>query len=221
METRNYSKFKFIETNRNLTERKVLKDSIIKYGYLKSQPITVNSDFKIIDGQNRFSICKELGLPIIYEISDIDANELMIVLNTTSAVWRLNEFIHHYAKRGFDGYDRLLDFIKQNPALGVTNCIAIFSNDTAKCTQIRNGLKLQELPNYKDISEFIYFFKNKFALYRTAVFVRAITKFYTDKTTEPKHIKRMQDNAYGLVQCATTNQYIEQFNKISKKKFKP
>ena len=99
--TKDYEKFTLLDFNRDVDSRHVkkLKDSISKFGYLHSNPIIVNSGFEIIDGQHRFVACKEMGLPIEYEVI-VDANDsIMIDLNNTAKGWTINNFINHYARK--------------------------------------------------------------------------------------------------------------------------
>lgn len=74
--TKNYDMFEFITANRSINRSHVnkLKKSLSEYGFLSSQPITVSNDMKIIDGQHRFIACKEMGIPINYQVVDIKKN---------------------------------------------------------------------------------------------------------------------------------------------------
>ena len=99
-QTSEYSKFNMLDYNRdiNRTQIEKLKDSYTKHGYLTSHPIVVDEKMAIIDGQHRFIACKEMGLPIVYEIID-DSNNMIIDLNTTQKKWTLEDYINYYARR--------------------------------------------------------------------------------------------------------------------------
>lgn len=60
-QTTNYDKFCFLEDNRAVKQSRVkkIKDSIDDVGYLY-QPVLVNEQYQIIDGQGRFNACKEM-----------------------------------------------------------------------------------------------------------------------------------------------------------------
>lgn len=68
-ETRDYSRFKIILGNRDLTEKNIRskQECIAKRGLMV--PIIVNTNFEIIDGQNRFVALQRLGLPVHFIIS--------------------------------------------------------------------------------------------------------------------------------------------------------
>ena len=58
-----YSQFKYLGGNRDITHSKKLLESITQNGYF-NVPILVNENMEIIDGQGRFEALKMLGLPI-------------------------------------------------------------------------------------------------------------------------------------------------------------
>jgi ParB-like chromosome segregation protein Spo0J len=70
MKTTDYKLFKINKLNRIVQTGHIekLKKSIEKVGYLKYNPIIVNEDMEIIDGQHRYFACVKLNLPIYYEV---------------------------------------------------------------------------------------------------------------------------------------------------------
>ena len=113
--TKDYSIFKFLDVNRNLDRKQIekLKCSIQDNGYLDSHPIIVDKNFSIIDGQHRFVACKEMGLPIVYTISDNVSQKLLITLNTTQKKWQINDYIHYWAEKGYSSYKLLSNLMKE------------------------------------------------------------------------------------------------------------
>ena len=94
--TQNYRLFKTIEGNRNLDHVNKIIKSIQKVG-LFVQPILVNQRMEIIDGQHRFSACRELGLPVYYIIQDDIGLKEVKALNMASKNWSTKNYIHSYA----------------------------------------------------------------------------------------------------------------------------
>jgi len=113
--TDKYEKFKILKQNRNLTRSHInqLKDSITKHGYITSNPIIVDENMNIVDGQHRFIACVEMGLPIYYEIIN-DAESLLIDLNAIQKKWSANDYLKYYAQK-YDNknYIRVLDLMKK------------------------------------------------------------------------------------------------------------
>ena len=62
--TYDYSLFKFIDCNRNVSHIKKLKESIESIDLTMHYPIIVNDNMEIVDGQPRFEVCKLIGKPI-------------------------------------------------------------------------------------------------------------------------------------------------------------
>lgn len=113
-----YDVFNFLTGNRSIDPNNVkkLKESISENGYKKSQPIIVNQDFEIIDGQHRFDACKELNLPIYFTIEQGNGDSIKLVqdLNKNQKNWHSIDYIKSYAQRGYSQYIDLLDYQQEN-----------------------------------------------------------------------------------------------------------
>lgn len=114
--TTDYDIFNFLTGNRTINANNVkkLKESISENGYKKSQPIIVNQDFEIIDGQHRFVACEELKLPIYFTIEreDEDSIKLTQDLNKNQKNWNLIDYIKSYVDRGYQNYINFLRFVE-------------------------------------------------------------------------------------------------------------
>jgi hypothetical protein len=95
--TKDYDKFEPINGNRSLNQLHInrLKQSI-KEEYLETH-IIVNANYEIIDGQHRFTVIKELGLPLHYQvIHDYGLNEVHRY-NQLVKAWGFMDYIKGYA----------------------------------------------------------------------------------------------------------------------------
>lgn len=113
--SKDYDKFNLLEYNRNLDRNQInkLKESISIHGYLSSNPIIVDQKLNIVDGQHRFVACKDMGLPIVYEVID-NSTDMIIDLNTTQKKWSLKDYVNYYAiKEKNENYARLNNAIKE------------------------------------------------------------------------------------------------------------
>jgi ParB-like chromosome segregation protein Spo0J len=74
------------------SEYEQLKDSIKKDGLIL--PILINSKDEILDGHNRFRICRELNIPLRYEIKSFDksCDEKRFVIDVNLKRRHLNDF---------------------------------------------------------------------------------------------------------------------------------
>lgn len=95
--------------NRNLDNNnlKNLKTSMEKRNLLPYNPIIVDSNYNVIDGQHRLQICKELQLPVYYVIAEDYKDHDVILLNINSKKWALNDYIGYHSDHGQDSYNWL------------------------------------------------------------------------------------------------------------------
>jgi len=115
--TKNYRLFQVSEDNRplNVSNRKALRDSMKKYGFLKSFPIScIKRGGKLIvkDGQNRLALAEELGLAVHYIIEDVDYD--IATINNAQEKWTLRDYAMKWAANGKDNYATLLEFIESH-----------------------------------------------------------------------------------------------------------
>lgn len=113
--TRDYSRFKNIQGNRTLNERKI--DKIINdiedgFDMLRYCPIIVDKDMNVIDGQHRLQVARDLGSNIWYVISDTISLHEIAKMNTNTERWKPKDFIHCYCENGIQSYYDLKEYMK-------------------------------------------------------------------------------------------------------------
>lgn len=110
-----YAEFSFLTGNRpidttNPKYRKV-RASLKKNGWIESFPATViiKSGKKfLIDGQNRFTAAKELGLPVVFVT--IKNNIKISELSECNRPWNSNDYAGSHASEGNINFQRLVAF---------------------------------------------------------------------------------------------------------------
>ena len=120
--TKDYSLFKKLKGNRDvdgIRKRKVRK-SVQAVGQIP-EPIVVNEKYEIIDGQARFEIYKELGLPVFYIIQEGSGLEECIAMNISGTNWKMDDYINSYAESGNTSYIILKSLIDEYPEILLTN----------------------------------------------------------------------------------------------------
>lgn len=137
LSTSNYSMFKLIEENREIDHYKKIIASIEGVGYVPV-PIIVNEKFEIIDGQNRYMACKELGLPIYYIVIPGLNIEHCRALNIGQSNWRLMDYIKSYAASENASYILLLELLNKYKKLGI---VAIYNAITGADAPDNNKIK--------------------------------------------------------------------------------
>ena len=80
--TRDYEVFKKLKGNRDVTESQVEKviKSIKTIGLLPN-PVIVNENMEVVDGQARVEACKRLGLAVPYMVANGAGIDTAIALN--------------------------------------------------------------------------------------------------------------------------------------------
>ena len=97
--TRDYSMFNILKRNRVTEDRAInnLVVSIKKRGQI--QPIIVNQDLEVIDGQHRLEACKILGYEVAYLISDDATINDVVLINNTQKPWNYRDYIRTFSHR--------------------------------------------------------------------------------------------------------------------------
>lgn len=137
LKTKNYKMFKFSTLNREPKHYKKILESIKKNDLTKYNPILVSftsqNNLVIIDGQNRFMACKNLGIPIHFIISDGASIEDAPQLNSASKNWSSLDYIKHYANKGDESYVKLIDICE---TYGIQSSTAIRISSTQKNPEV-------------------------------------------------------------------------------------
>lgn len=127
--TDDLSIFKTIDGNRvpNLQHIKRLADSIRIYG-MKCNPILVNENMQVIDGQHRLMAAKEVGSFVYYIILNGYTLSEVHTLNLNQKNWSKKDFMEGYANMGIESYKKLRDFCNKNEDFTFSDCLSLCSN---------------------------------------------------------------------------------------------
>jgi len=117
--TYDYGIFKYRLGNRAVsdTRKKLLVENIKKYGWV-TNPILVNSNMEILDGQGRFEALKELHLPVEFIIVENATDTDCVALNLRNTRWTPIEYINFFSVNGSEDYKRiksLMDKFRVSP----------------------------------------------------------------------------------------------------------
>lgn len=127
--TRDYDKFKLLTGNRKIGDDRVkkIRKSLEAVGYILN-PIIINENFEIIDGQGRFTTFKEQGMPIDYVIAVGAGVEECVNMNINQKPWDLADYIDSKADLGKEPYIRLRNLKKRYPMLNLDDIECAVSN---------------------------------------------------------------------------------------------
>lgn len=169
--TDDYKRFKFKNENREVKrvhlERMIrnLKDN----NRLEWEPILVNENMEIIDGQHRLKAAEKLGLPVYYKMVKGATTKDLISLQVAQ-MWNLEDYFHAWEAQGKEDYMKLGRFMKRHN-LTLSRALCLFGEYKNKnfYEEFRKGNfvfnvmfeKLDE--NVKNIKVFIDFVNMKTA----------------------------------------------------------
>jgi hypothetical protein len=125
--SRKYDMFGFDKKNNRIISKsnvKSKKASIIKFGI--ANPIIVDENLNIIDGQHRFIALMELGRAIPYVVNRILKPEDVPMLNGSGFSWKPIDYIHSYSNQN-DNFKLLEDAVSRYKKLGVSTVSVIFN----------------------------------------------------------------------------------------------
>ncbi len=126
--TKNYEQFKLIKGNRERVVAHVnkLKKAIEDRNLLHINPIIVDDEMRVVDGQHRLEAAKELGVPVYYLVLERASLRDVQVLNANNKKWGLADYLNSYCETGKADYIEVRDAAeKYDLPLGIT--IGLFS----------------------------------------------------------------------------------------------
>lgn len=154
--TKDYSQFKRMEGNREVTARRAAKirKSIEKVGYIPN-PIIVNEYLEVIDGQGRLEALKNLGLPVLYIVVPGLTLKDCVSMNVNSTQWGVKDYIMSFAETGNVNYKRLLNLIETYELPLTTICCAATGVMQASNSNIKTGQLTLDEDYYKAVDDML------------------------------------------------------------------
>lgn len=145
-ETTDYDQFKKILGNRTLERGHIAKltKSILKNNMLAQNPILVNADMEVIDGQHRLEVAKANKLSIYYTIVMPGTLKEVQQLNFAQKQWTMEDYFKSYCELKNPHYLKLRDFIKDT-GLSISNAGLLIGNtnrNIAVFTESRASFKM-------------------------------------------------------------------------------
>jgi len=139
-QTKEYNLFKGLEGNRNINYNHVkkIKDSIINNGNISAITCISDKDGKyiIVDGQHRYMACRELDIPIIFDVWDNINTNSMISLNKDQCNWKLIDYLNYGCSSGIEDYVVLKEYSTKNK-IALSSLIIILGN----CNDVKYSFK--------------------------------------------------------------------------------
>jgi len=218
--------FKQIDGNRppNPQHVKRLSDSILLNGML-CNPILVNENMTVIDGQHRLLASINVNSPIYYVILNGYSLNEVHTLNLNQKNWTKKDFIDGYANMGVQSYVKLRDFININKDYTFESCVSFCNNSSGGSGSVslarlkhQNSISVGILENGtwigrdfdlgQEWANKINMIKPYYNGYNRSSFVGVMIALFHNENfdfNEFMHKLRLQPTA--LVDCANRDQY--------------
>lgn len=227
--TTEYSAFKTLEGNRKISESHVknLMDFITKRNLLKFNPILVNDNFEVIDGQHRLEAAKALKVSIYYIVGEGLSYRDAGVLNACSDDWEFREYLDIYLKNGHQEYIKLEKF-KNDNNLNLTRFQYLVSKEQKKIFDEKFKIgsftiidnlhdiedKIKKIDSIISYIETIILVENKRFL-STETFWRALYQFMIQKDVDVERFKEKISIKYQSIgKLSGLKDYIKLFTDI-------
>lgn len=211
--------FKKVQGNRAVNMKHVnrLIQSINENNLLPQNPIIVNSNMEIIDGQHRLEAAKANNWDVYYVVVDNATLDDIQKLNSTSMGWKGLDYLESYASSGKQDYIKILEKLKETKILlGILLRVYDgFRMGSGWQSFKRGEFKIQ---NEQEVDEFI----DKLVLIREFVparifndtqFVVAIKKLLEQISIE-EFIVKLAEQAEPIEKKSTVKEYLREFETV-------
>ena len=213
MVTENYDMFKKIGGNRKINKANYAK--IVKS--MKEEqliiPIVVNEKYEIIDGQHRFTACKDLGKPIYFYMVRGYGLEQVKRANIASSNWKKENYLDMFVAEGNEIYKEFEE-IKERYDLNISNLLKIFAIVQEK-QSARVGYEFENrtftLDGKMEVLRFLTALEdfNFFKFYKSNNFLIAFTRLYFKSEYDHDKMKtKLITHRNSLEKRSTSDEYL-------------
>lgn len=211
--TYDYSKFNFLKENRKLNTKNYAKLLASMKEEQLIIPVLVNENYCIVDGQHRFTVSKELGLPVYYYmIEGYNISEVRRA-NMVSSNWTKNDFLNMHVQEGKEDYIELKK-LSDDFKITINDLLRLFAavqnknqritmKNFEKGTFTIDGKEI--ITNFLNDLQDFKFFKN----YNSKPFVAAFSKLYfNDRYSHKRMLQRLQVRSMAVEKRVNTDDYL-------------
>ena len=219
--TKDYDQFSFREENRSIIESHVksLMFRIEMKNMLHLNPIIVNQDMEVVEGQHRLEAAKRLQVPIYYVIDDSFKPSDIITLNTGRKNWSTEDYLNFYVAQGYEEYQKLQDFMKEFKITKVRHAMLWQGKNARNYLEFKNGqYKFEITPDLKKsfVNADLFLkilrdinFRPK-SILKNNLFLLAIKKFFTSPFINSEFFfDQFEKVPHFLRMCTTVEEYLQ------------
>jgi hypothetical protein len=210
LKTSNYDMFSSFTSNREVDQKHVnqLVQSIQIRNLLDINPMLVDKEMRIIDGQHRLEAAKILNVEIYYIMCENLVQTDIAKLNSNQRNWNTMDFINFYTIEGKVEFLKLSKFMNAYPDLSPTAAITITSGNFSRNSRnIREGiLDVDNLNEAHKVTQALAVLSKKYQqsfIYDSRFPVALAKAFRDEKFSLDTFIKKIDLNPRAFVKCTT------------------
>ncbi len=218
--TKDYSIFKDFSSNREVDPKHVnkLKAAIEKKNLLHVNPIIVDDQMRVIDGQHRLAAAAALMVEIFYIQSNIDRKDISI-LNSNQKNWRAMDYINFYTIEHVDSFVQFSRLMNKYPEMSISALLTLSNSENHRnIVELKSGyLDVQNIHECIEICDFCksLFSKYQYCFVYDSRFPLAISRCLNTENFKLEILEeKIAASPRSLVQCHTTKQYLEMIEEI-------
>lgn len=218
LKTENYDAFKSITSNREVSRGHVAKlvDSITTKNLLYLNPIIVDEDMNVIDGQHRLEACKQLSIPIHYVISGTIKKEDLKNLNSVQKSWTTMDYINYFTVEGKAEYRKFSNLMNQFPKIKISSMLELVTSDWNK--EVKSGfLKIDRLDTAIEICKKIEYLASLeiYPFIYDAGFIRAFKRSLTLEAFSWDYFtEKLKRCPRKFMKCHSEKEYLQMMEEL-------
>lgn len=218
--TNDYSIFKDFSSNREVDHKHVNKlvQAIRKRNLLHVNPIVVDHEMRVIDGQHRLAAAKLLKVDIYYVQDSINRKDISM-LNSNQKNWTAMDYINFYTIEKNSSFMQLSSLIKHYPEMAVSALLVLSNSEGRRdVIQLKEGyLDVLNIDHCRKICDTCKDLSRRYGagFVFDSRFPLALSKaISTEGFRIERFIEQIDLSPRDFVRCHTKEQYLEMIEDI-------
>ncbi|WP_161599524.1 ParB N-terminal domain-containing protein [Hymenobacter nivis] len=220
--TTNYGAFRSITSNREVDETHVkrLMESIRKENLLHLRPLDVTADFGVIDGQHRLEAAERLGVPVYYQMGQLNQGHIA-VLNSVSKHWNSLDYLNFFTLEGHEEYKKVSAFVSKHPKIpfSATLCLLSESSRGNLPTFKAGGFRVSRAENAHSVATYCADFAERFPHFKfafTDTFVKGLDMVVrSGQYSHERMLRKIDLQPRMLVRCPSVLEYVKLLEELN------
>ncbi|OOG19157.1 hypothetical protein BWD42_04200 [Sphingobacterium sp. CZ-UAM] len=217
--TKDYDQFSTVASNREVDNKHVkhLIKAIRKKNLLHLNPILVDTNLNVIDGQHRLEAARAMEVDIYYMVDSSISKSDIADLNSNKKNWSVMDYINYYTVEKKPGFGVLSKFIANHPAIPVSAVISLLNPFGIRDSEnLKKGyVDVSNEAKANEIAGLLKWLRNHYDGAYNGSVIKVIREMYEHPDFKVELFeKKILDQPRSLVKCVGFKQYKEMFLEI-------